>query len=88
MQLIVNIDKKVYRAIKAHLDCGGYYNSDCFNAIWNGVPIPEGHGRLIDADKLRAEYTKPHLVGYDEVIEDIDRQPTVVEGDGIWSDNA
>jgi hypothetical protein len=52
----------------------------------NGAPLPEDHGRLIDADKLRAEYTKPNLVGYDEIIADIDRQPTVVEGDGVWSD--
>ena len=51
-----------------------------------GTLLPEGHGRLIDADKLRAEYTKPHLVGYDEIIADIDRQPTVVESEGIWSD--
>lgn len=88
MQLIVNISKKAYREVKDRSVPEGYNASDCFNAIWNGVPIPEGHGRLIDADKLRAEYTKPNLVGYDEVIEDIDRQPTVVEGDGIWSDNA
>lgn len=86
MQLIVNIDKEVYKAIKGPLDCGGYYDSDCFNAIWNGFPLPEGHGRLIDADKLRAEYTKPSLVGYDDEIKLIDEQPTVVESEGLWSD--
>lgn len=50
-------------------------------AIKNGTPLPKGHGRLIDSDKLRAVYTKPHLVGFDEIIEDIDRQPTVVESE-------
>ena len=87
MQLIVNIDKKAYREVKDRSVPEGYNASDCFNAIWRGIPLPKGHGRLIDADKLRAEYTKPHLVGYDEIIEDIDRQPTVVESEGIWSDN-
>ena len=48
-------------------------------AIQRGTPLPKGHGRLIDADKLRAVYTKPHLVGFDEIIEDIDSQPTVVK---------
>ena len=81
MKILVDIDKEVYRAIKSPLDCGGCYDSKCYDAIWNGVPLPEGHGRLIDADKLRAVYTKPHLVGFDEIIEDIDEQPTVVEGE-------
>jgi hypothetical protein len=58
MQLIVNIDKEIYRAIKSPLDSGGYYYSKCYDAIWNGVPLPEGHGRLIDADKLRSDMMK------------------------------
>ena len=73
MQLIVKIDEKVYKAIKAHLDCGGYYDSDCFNAIWNGVPIPEGHGRLIDADELESRMK----IGYC-IVRDA---PTIIEAD-------
>ena len=56
IQLIVSIDKEVYKAIKSPLDCGGHYDSKCYDAIWNGVPLPEGHGRLIDANELKKVY--------------------------------
>lgn len=81
MQLIVNISEKVYREVKDRSIPSGYNANDCYDAIWKGIPLPEGHGRLIDADKLRAEYTRPNLVGYDDEIKLIDEQPTVVEGE-------
>lgn len=92
MQIVIDISEEEYQTYINHteaiLDSSiPLVHQDLLRAVINGTPLPEGHGRLIDADKLRAEYIKPHLVGYDEIIEDIDRQPTVVEGEGVWSDN-
>lgn len=68
MQLIVNIDEKAYREVKDQSIPSGYNASDCFNAIWNGVPLPEGHGRLID--ELDLDLFAPSL-GTDEYITDL-----------------
>lgn len=48
-------------------------------AIKNGTPLPKGHGRLIDADKLKAR-AKNDITGY--CYEDlIDTTPTIIEAD-------
>lgn len=54
MQIVINIPKYVYDTIIA---CGGYI-SDCDNekvgnAIKNGILLPKGHGRLIDAERIK-----------------------------------
>lgn len=52
-------------------------------AIANGIPLPKGHGRLIDADKL--EYIKndrPDEIGYHYIRKyNIDYAPTIIEAD-------
>lgn len=52
-------------------------NGDILGAIKNGIPLPKGHGRLIDADKLWDLY---HDLDYDfyEAIHDI---TTIIEAD-------
>ena len=51
------------------------------------VELPEKHGRLIDADKLKLEY--PHDADWEYPVttneracETIDEQPTVIEAEG------
>ena len=58
MKLIIDIDEKLYeQAIKdAKI---GYGGSDVWIAVGNGIPLPEGHGRLIDETKI----TKYEQVG-------------------------
>ena len=54
MRLIINIDDETYADIKK----GIIYSSirdvpqESVVAIANGTPLPEGHGRLIDADAM------------------------------------
>lgn len=53
MQLIINIDDKAYDEI---LKRNAQYGVFAFNEIVrNGTPLPKGHGRLIDADKIQFE---------------------------------
>lgn len=47
MQIVIDIPEKIYNDIRTKNEHG-----IIFNAVKNGTPLPKGHGRLIDADKL------------------------------------
>ena len=77
MKIVIDIPRKIYERIRAE---GGH---KCFNmwyddhhivakAVYNGISLPKGHGRLIDADAIPR-----HLV---RDIDEIDKQPTIIEG--------
>ena len=51
IELIIKMPEEVYESIQDNDYCG-ISNSDMYNAIVNGTPLPKGHGRLIDADAL------------------------------------
>lgn len=51
VELVIKIPEKVYKSISDNNYCG-IINSDVYNAIANGTPLPKGHGRLIDGDAL------------------------------------
>ena len=54
MKLVIEIDEETYKDIKK----GKVYSSirdvpqESVLAIANGIPLPKGHGKLIDADKF------------------------------------
>jgi len=83
MQIIIDIPKVMFINAKSDLLFG---SAILVNAIKNGTPLPKGHGRLIDADKLKkvyentedAEYCKWTLYG---VTSEIDDAPTIIEAD-------
>jgi hypothetical protein len=57
MQIVINIPEKIKQTFdnaKEEDLYGNYYdyNSLIGKAIKNGIQLPEGHGRLIDADAL------------------------------------
>ena len=55
MQLVIELSEEDLDDIKNndYID-GTYYTM--FDAITNGIPLPKGHGRLIDADALMRDY--------------------------------
>jgi hypothetical protein len=66
MQLVINIDERLYEIITNPKKLPTMYHaSRCADAVRNGTPLPKGHGRLIDADALGEElhrYTEaPYL---------------------------
>ena len=68
MEIVIKISDEDYKAIaKGYLPFGAIAD-----AIRNGTPLPEHHGRLIDADAIPR-----HLV---RDIDEIDKQPTIIEG--------
>ena len=46
MKLIIDIPEEVYKSIQDNDYCG-ISNSDMYNVVKNGTPLPKGHGDLI-----------------------------------------
>ena len=79
MKLIIDISERAYESIKS---CG--YVSCDFNmikAIREGIPLPKGHGRLVDADTLKKKAFSQDWFENIVNVEDIDNVPTIVEAD-------
>lgn len=87
MKLIIEIDERYYEIVKREVEAKRWDFIPC-TLIANGIPLPKGHGRLIDADELKADcYSIVDPKGiYSElkIIEDyyIDNAPTIIEADG------
>ena len=93
MQIVIDIPKHVYDTIIA---CGGYI-SDCDNekvgnAIKNGILLPKGHGRLIDAERIKIVRTPGSAVDENtEIIicaikQYINQLQTIIEADRAESE--
>ena len=74
MQLVIDIHKKDYQSI---LNSGQVpYGVVC--AIMNGTPLPKGHGRLKDIDKIISEGTSK---GFCDWYDEMKYADTVIEAD-------
>lgn len=47
MQIVIDIPEEYYNILKTY---GGMSVPE--EAILNGIPLPKGHGRMVDVDKL------------------------------------
>lgn len=70
MQIVIEISDSKYQWVK---DNPLTYDNEYCEAIRNGTPLPKGHGRLIDADKLESRMK----IGYC-IVRDA---PTIIEAD-------
>lgn len=81
MKLVIDIHKKDYQSI---LNSGQVpYGVVC--AIMNGTPLPKGHGRLIDKDKMIADLltVDPHYQDLiDWCLQVTEAQPTIIKAYG------
>ena len=84
IELVIKIPEELYRNKKGYLT-----NMDAHmicDAVAKGTPLPKGHGRLIDADKLYITTITTDDYSGNEVLdvvlkEDIDSAPTIIEAD-------
>ena len=80
MQIVIDIPDNEYKQIcELRLHNRTFYD----DAIRNGTPLPKGHGRLIDADKLKSMYSINQgnfntVVGIQKWI---DHTETIIEAD-------
>lgn len=82
MQIVIDIPKEDWEFLKQSE--GARYSRTIIEAVINGTPLPKGHGRLIDADKLEPRDISPEpwyspMWGFELV--DIEDAPTIIEAD-------
>ena len=82
MQIVIDIPKELYDYMKnekynEHLD--KRFDSQIRYAVVNAIPLPKGHGRLIDGDELESHMK----IGYNIV----KSAPTIIEADKAESDH-
>lgn len=87
MQIVIEVTDAVYqRAVDlANNSKENTFNSFIYNSIKDGTPLPKGHGRLKDTDKLDVGETfdeDGNRLGYKYVTKyELDNLPTIIEAD-------
>lgn len=74
MKIVIDIDEEIYNHMKERF-MYAYTNTELDKvglAVRNGIPLPNGHGRLIDADDI-----DNHIIGH----VDTRSCPTIIEAD-------
>ena len=82
MQIVINIDDEDYDNItltgKNIINLGVLL--DLREAVRNGTPLPKGHGRIGDLDRLYNVFDK-NVVSADAFKELFDYAPTIIEAE-------
>ena len=83
MKLIIDIPEEVYERAKVNIMETMDFRTVRV-ALFYGIPLPKGHGRLIDADELEPRDISPEawyspMWGFELV--DIEDAPTIIEAD-------
>lgn len=95
MKIVIDIPVKLNERLRSTYGHGGSSLSDyddrnaVTEAIYNGIPLPKGHGRLIDADYIKLfsiDHDNWNGVEYEGVIKvvpviAIDKAQTIIEAD-------
>ena len=85
MQIVIELDDKTWRkCVENDLLTIADLNKFIV-AIGNGTPLPKGHGRLIDADRLRSMYSINRanfntVVGIQKWVDDV---PTIIPAEEV-----
>ena len=88
MQIVIDIPEEKYEYIKGlYKACTDYQTTlMLYDAVRNGIPLPKGHGRLIDANTIKPS----HVLAMNDMYgtfrenafrQDINDAPTVVKAD-------
>ena len=86
MKIVIDIDEHIYKQVMADSEVYILDNEVdrilIENAIYNGTPLPKGHGRLIDADELKKhKYHDNHRFENAVAVAYIDWADTIIEAD-------
>lgn len=85
MELVIKIPEEIYSRILERNRIHTFDNETVCDAIKNGTPLLEGHGRLIDADELKKiiqENDVLNMTGFNVRLCDINNTPTIIAKDG------
>jgi hypothetical protein len=86
IELVIKLDKDIAQGIidgenDEPRNIVRSFQATIADAIKNGTPLPKGHGRLIDADKLNPDSDYEDGIFYAVSIGQIDGAETVVEAE-------
>lgn len=85
MQIVIDIPedryKDIQRIAEVQLDRNHFQTAE--QIIANGVALPKGHGRLIDADAYRNEMLNSREFNFFKIL---DVQQTIIEADKAESE--
>ena len=80
IELVIKIPEEKYKWIKDHKGKTDFQTTELlYRRIGNGIPLPKGHGRLIDADTLLKEHRLFDTYPFPSTT--IDSAPTIIEAD-------
>ena len=92
MQIVIDIPKSLYANLQK-IQNGSIAAKRILECVRNGIPLPKGHGRLIDADAVEKEMNKSEVEAdrnadyytadkIDCAMEYIINAETIIEADG------
>ena len=79
MKLVIDIPEQDYKDIREYYDTHEIVAST-YSWIYHGIPLPKGHGRLIDGDYLYNKFVANKCPD-SLVLMFIKDEPTVIEAD-------
>lgn len=68
MEIVIDISEDNYKLIQDE-NCCGVLSYEIYNAIKNGTPLPKGHGRLKDFEKIYADMKEKEELARQRVID-------------------
>lgn len=80
MQIVANIDDNLYTRLFDNGDTDAMDMQKACAAIRKGTPLPKGHGRIGDLDRLYDVFER-NVVSADAFKELFDHAPTIIEAD-------
>lgn len=86
MQIVIDIPESTYKIFKRLSSIIGVlvYEKDILTlikAVKNGIPLPKGHGRLIDVGDLMPDSDYKDGIFYAVSVGVINGAPTIIEAD-------
>ena len=80
MQIMIKISEDIYEDVKKTIISDEIFD-EIVEAFRNGIPLPKGHGRLIDESYLMPDSDYEDGLFYAVSIEHINSAPTIIEAD-------
>ena len=87
MKLVIDISEDDYNFILEEEYSNYAITTRLYNAVYKSTPLPKGHGRLIDADKLYSDLIFPSQQFAKAYKETLDDAQTIVEADDTESED-
>lgn len=92
MKIVIDIPEEMYKEYKQYVilnnDLGYEKLGHLYELVGDGIPLPEGHGCLIDANELKKEVSSWGMNDYEpsDFIDAINNAQIIIEADNSKSE--